>query len=149
MTSINTAEKRFNFTDIISYNCPLKDWLNLIAVSISATLSTKLLILMPLTRKCFGWIHLWTSRSFHRGENKQAPEAILWFPSLKLSKHEIVWKPHTTVFLTGLGMIKKRYAVTKAEPYIMLWCYVRSKVSAVRLTYQSKVPNPPPQNKAT
>ena len=36
--------------------------------------------------------------SGHRGENKQAAEEILSFPSLKLSKHEIVWKPHTTFF---------------------------------------------------
>ena len=127
MTSINTAEKRFNFTDIISYNCPLKDWLNLIAVSISATLSTKLLILMPLTRKCFGWIHLWTSRSFHRGENKQAPEAILWFPSLKLSKHEIVWKPHTTFFNRARGDSKKIHChksvlCTKMENWYYLKC---------------------------
>ena len=50
---------------------------------------------------------------FCKGENKQATEEIHSFPSLKLSKHEIVWKPHTT-FLTGLGVIQKRYAVTKA-----------------------------------
>ena len=31
---------------------------------------------------------------FHRGENKQASEEINSFPSLKLSKHEIVWKQH-------------------------------------------------------
>ena len=35
---------------------------------------------------------------FHREENKQAAEEIHSFPSLKLSKHEIVWKEHTTFF---------------------------------------------------
>ena len=46
---------------------------------------------------------------FHMGENskeKQADEEIHSFPSLKLSKHEIVWKQHTK-FWTELGMIPK------------------------------------------
>ena len=52
---------------------PLKNWLNLFAVSISATV----------------------------------------FPSLKLSKHEIVWKQHATI-LNRARDNSKRYAVTKA-----------------------------------
>ena len=43
---------------------------------------------------------------FHRGENKQTAEEIDLFPSLKLSKHEIVWKQHKT-FWTELEMILK------------------------------------------
>ena len=53
---------------------------------------------------------------FHRGENsqnKQAAEEIHSFPSLKLSKHEIVWKQHTT-FLNRARDDSKRYAVSKA-----------------------------------
>ena len=53
---------------------------------------------------------------FHRGENsqnKQAAEEIHWFPSLKLSKHEIVWKQQTK-FLNWARDDSKRYAVTKA-----------------------------------
>ena len=42
-----------------------------------------------------------------RGENKQATEEILSFPSLKLSKHEIVWKTHTTFFNRVWGDSKK------------------------------------------
>ena len=77
---------------------------------------TKLLILMPLTRKCSGWIHLWLNFwlvLFHRQENKQAAEEIRSFPSLKLSKHEIVWKQHPTS-LSRARDDSKRYAVTKA-----------------------------------
>ena len=44
---------------------------------------------------------------FRRGENKQATEEIHSFPSLKLSKHEIVWKPHTTFFNRVRGDSKK------------------------------------------
>ena len=53
---------------------------------------------------------------FHTGENgqnKQAAEEIDSFPSLKLSKHETVWKQHTT-FLNRARDDSKRYAVTKA-----------------------------------
>ena len=50
---------------------------------------------------------------FHRGENKQAEEEIHSFLSLKLSKHEIVWKQHTTS-LNRARDDSKRYAVTKA-----------------------------------
>ena len=53
---------------------------------------------------------------FHRGENsqnKQAAEEIHSFPSLKLSKHEIVWNQHTE-FLNRARDDSKRYAVTKA-----------------------------------
>ena len=46
-----------------------------------------------------------------RGENKQATEEIhsfQWsFPSLKLRKHEIAWKPHTTFFNRVGGDSKK------------------------------------------
>ena len=52
---------------------PHNDWLNLFAVSVSATV----------------------------------------FPSLKLSKHEIVWKQHTT-FLNRVRDDSKRYAGSKA-----------------------------------
>ena len=41
------------------------------------------------------WTSDWTSFFFQRGGNKQAAEEIYWFPSLKLSKHEIVWKQYT------------------------------------------------------
>ena len=47
------------------------------------------------------------------GENKQAAEETHSIPFLKLSKHKIV-ENHTQHFLTGLGVIQKRYAVTKA-----------------------------------
>ena len=53
---------------------------------------------------------------FYRGENsqnKQAAEEIHSFPSLKLSKHEIVWKQHTE-FLNRARDDSKRFAVTKA-----------------------------------
>ena len=53
---------------------------------------------------------------FHRGENsqdKQAAEEIHSFPSLKLSKHELVWKQHTK-FLNWARDDSKRYPVTKA-----------------------------------
>ena len=46
---------------------------------------------------------------FHRGENKQAAEEIHPFPSLKLNKHEVVWKLHTT-FLNRARDDSKRYA---------------------------------------
>ena len=112
---------------------PLKAWLNLFAVSENATVSaaivsfvTPLLILMPLTRKCFGSIHLWTSCFFRRGENKQAAETIHSFPSLKLSKQEIVWKLHTTFFNRARGDSKKirchkSVLCTKREN----WCYLK------------------------
>ena len=76
---------------------------------------TTLLLLMPLTWKWFRWIRLWTSCSLsHKGQNKQAAdhEKIHSFPSLKLSKHEIVWKQHTT-FLNRARDDSIRYAVTK------------------------------------
>ena len=44
---------------------------------------------------------------FRRGENKQVTDEIHSFPSLKLSKHEIVWKPHTTFFNQVSGDSKK------------------------------------------
>ena len=53
---------------------------------------------------------------FPRGENsqnKQEAEEIHSFPSLKLSKHELVWKQHTT-FLNQARDDSKRYTVTKA-----------------------------------
>ena len=46
-------------------------------------------------------------------ENKQTGEEIHWFPSLKLSKLEIVWKQYTT-FLNRARDDSKRYTVTKA-----------------------------------
>ena len=45
-------------------------------------------------RTRFPWSNLYVL--FHREENKQAAEEIHSFPSLKLSKHEIGWKQHTT-----------------------------------------------------
>ena len=50
---------------------------------------------------------------FHRGENKQASKEINSFPSLKLDKHEIVWKQHD-IFLNRARDDSKRYAVTEA-----------------------------------
>ena len=55
---------------------------------------------------------LWTSNSCMR-ENKQAAEEIHSFPLLKLGKHKIIWKQHTT-FLNGAMDDSKRYVVTKA-----------------------------------
>ena len=60
---------------------------------------------MPLTRKCFGWIHLWTSCSFH----------------------EIVWKPHKTFCNRARGDSKKircqkRVLCTKRENRYYLKC---------------------------
>ena len=84
---INTTEKRFNFTDIISYIgewVPSKNWLNLFAVSVSATVSA------VINGNVSGEYICELLVLFHRGENKQAAEEIHWFPSLKLSKHEIV-----------------------------------------------------------
>ena len=40
MTSINTTEKPFNLTNIISY---IKEWLNLFAVSVNATVSAAII----------------------------------------------------------------------------------------------------------
>ena len=51
-----------------------------------------------LTRKCFRWIHLWTSCSLsYRRNNKQVAEEIHSFSSFNLSKHKINWKQHTTI----------------------------------------------------
>ena len=50
---------------------------------------------------------------FQKGENKQAAEEITSFRSLKLSKHEILWKQHTT-FVNQARNDSKRYTVTKA-----------------------------------
>ena len=105
----------------------LKDWLNLtkllrfrkchsVCSSIwELSLVMTLLILMPLPRKCFRWIYLWTScsqLSLGRKCCKQAAEEIHLFPSLKLSKQEIVWKQHMK-FLNWARDDSKRYAVTK------------------------------------
>ena len=38
---------------------------------------------------------------------KQAAEEIHWFPSLKLSKHEIVWKQHTKFLKRASGWFQK------------------------------------------
>ena len=61
---------------------------------------------------------------FHRRENKQAAEEIHSFPSFKLSKHEIVWKPHTTS-LNRARDDSKRYAVTKAFFALKNWYYLK------------------------
>ena len=80
---------------------PPKDWLNLFAVFVSASVCsniwevpfvTTLLILMPLNRKLSGEYICELLVLFHRGENKQAPEEIPSLPSLKLivtdSRHD-------------------------------------------------------------
>ena len=74
---------------------------------------TTLLILMPLLGNVSGEYICELLVLFNRGENKQASEEIKLFPSLKLSKHEIVWKQHMT-FLNQARDDSKRYAVTKA-----------------------------------
>ena len=51
--------------------------------------------------------------SFVRGQTKQVVEKINSFPSLKLSKHEIVSKQYTTFFNQARDN-SKRYVVTKA-----------------------------------
>ena len=117
---------------------PFKDWLNLFAVSVNATVSAAIfgkflftrhwLILMPLTRKCFGLIYICELLVlFRRGENKQVAEEIHSFPSLKLSQHEIVWKPHTTFFNRARGDSKKIHChksvlCTKMENWYYLKC---------------------------
>ena len=78
---------------------PFKDWLNLFAVSVSATVSVAIFgkfLLSHKLRNVSGEYICELLVLFHRGENKQAAEKIHWFPSLKLRKHEIVWKQHTT-----------------------------------------------------
>ena len=90
--------------------------------------ATTLLILMPLTRKWFGWTHLWLNFLF---SFIQAAEDIHSFPFSKLSKHEIVWKQRTT-FLNRAREIpedtlsQKRSSVcTKRENwyYLKYNCY--------------------------
>ena len=53
---------------------------------------------------------------FRRGESKQATEEIHSFPSLKLSKHERIRNSLKTAhnIFSRVGVIQKRYAVTKA-----------------------------------
>ena len=100
---------------------PLKDWLNLLSEKCHSVCSniwkvsfvTTVLILMPLTRKLSGKYICELLVLFHRGENKQTAEEINPFPTLKLNKHEIVWKQHTTFFNRARDN-SKIYVVTKA-----------------------------------
>ena len=64
----------FNLTDITSVNespqrltkfiCGFRKYHSVCSNIWEVSFVTTSLILMPLTRKCFGWIHLWTSCSF-------------------------------------------------------------------------------------
>ena len=79
---------------------PLKDWLHLFAVSLDATVSAAIFGKFLLSRlgNVSGEYICELLVLFRGGDNKQATEKIHSFPSLKLSKHEVVWKPHTTFF---------------------------------------------------
>ena len=101
-TSVNESPQRRT-----KFICGFRKCHNVCSNIWEVSFVTTLLILMPLTRKCFGWIICELLVLFHRGENKQAAEEIHSFPSLKLSKHQIVWKQHTTSLWTELGMIPK------------------------------------------
>ena len=103
-----------------------KDWLNFFAVSIMPWCLQQYLISFFCHITNFNaassemfWVNTFVTELlvlFHRGENsqnKQAAKEIHSFPSLKLSKHEIVWKQHTK-FLSRARDDSKRYAVTKA-----------------------------------
>ena len=130
MISINITEKRFNLTDIISY----------IGERVPAKRLTEIYLPFPWVPRCLQqylrsfFCHVTNFNAansemfrlnisvtellvlFHRGENskdKQAAEEIHSFSSLKISKHELVWKQHTK-FLNQARDDSKRYNVTKA-----------------------------------
>ena len=84
---------------------------------------------------------------FHRGENKPAAEEIHSFPSLKLSKHEIVWKLHTTFFNRAKEDWKKiccqkRVICSKRENwyYLNYNCYrpLRRECGIARMNLNSR-----------
>ena len=80
---------------------------------------TTLLILTPLTQNVSGEYLCEFFVLFHREENKQVAEEIHSFPSLKHSRHKIVWKQHTT-FLNPARDDSKRYMYTATKAFFAL-----------------------------
>ena len=123
MTSINKTEKPFNLTDIISYIgneppqrltkfiCGFRKCHSFCSNIWEVSIVTTLLIYYAANSEMFRVNTFVTELLvlFHRWENKQAAEEIHSFPSSKLSKHEIVWKPHTTFFNRAKGDSKKMH----------------------------------------
>ena len=92
-TSVNESPRR-----LTKFICSFRKCHSVCSNIWEVSFAMTLLILMPLTRKCFRWIQLWLNFLFSFiGEkiNKRLRRSIR-FPPLKLSKHEIVWKQHTT-----------------------------------------------------